>query len=117
MGGLYPSTRLAVGVLGEFNPKLPFVQYCCTKQLGRNLTERVLLAAFVYFFQRKKKIRKRSSPEITKVTVQIFALSLFSSFPPFLSFRHFALADAGLWVHFFSAQGDIKFYETFASSP
>lgn len=56
---------------------------------------------------------KKSSAEITKVTVQMFALSLFSPFPPFLSSRHFALADADLWVHFFPAQGDRKFYEPF----
>lgn len=47
------------------------------------MTGCVLLPAFI-FFQRNKKIRKKSSPEVTKITVQIFALSLFPSLPFFL---------------------------------
>lgn len=110
MGGLYPGTGLAVGVLGQFNTP----NFHLFSTVAQVTPEHVLLPAFI-FFKKKKKIRKRSSAEITKVTVQIFAVSL--SLLPLLFSRHFALADACLWVHFFSAQGDRKFYKPFASSP
>lgn len=86
-----------MGVLGEFNTP----NFRLFSTVAQVRPQHVLLPAFVYFFQKKKKIRKRSSAEITKVTVQIFAVSL--SLLPSLFSRHFALADACLWVHFFSA--------------
>lgn len=50
MGGLYPSTGLAVGVLGEFNTP----NFRLFSTVAQVRPQHVLLPAFVYFFSKKE---------------------------------------------------------------